>query len=265
MLYFLNRKASMLLRMNRALLAASLFAISLVCSAQAPCDVELLHQADPNDKDRYSQREKDRCEGVYLQNVSSTVGQILVASVTATSGGPWQWPAGGRLALHWNQFSNGDVHIQAFPLVPQKHYRLDVLTRAVSTYEWNTDLVAKHLAPDQTGLVAWTIAAINGNSRRVYLPMRVGTVGATNGPYRLTLVPPAELSEVYVTVASVVSGENPLQVHKPLRYGFYPANRKIEVDLPPLPKSGLYRVELIGDRRNSGSVTTPPFLINHIQ
>jgi hypothetical protein len=251
--------------MRRAILVVSLVVIPLVCSAQAPCDPELVHQTDPNDKDRYALREKDRCEGVYLQNVSGTVGDLLVASLTGASEGSWAWPAAGDLALRWHQFSAGDVHIQAFPLVPRKYFRLDVLPGAVASYEWNTDLVAKYLAPNQTGLVAWSITAISGHNERVYLPMAIGAPGAPSGPYRLTILPPVELEEVYLTVASAVPGEKPLQTHNPLRFGAYPANQKIEVNLPPLPKSGLYRVELVGDRTDRGSLATPPFLINHVQ
>jgi hypothetical protein len=88
-----------------------------------------------------------------------------------------------------NQFSSGDVHIQAFPLVPRKYFRLDVSTRAVASYEWNTNLVAKYLTPDQTGLVAWTTAIINGHSKRVYLPIAVAASGVPSGPYRLALLP----------------------------------------------------------------------------
>jgi hypothetical protein len=248
----------------RAILVASLTAIPLVCSAQTPCDLELVHQTDPKDNDRYMQREKDRCEGVYLQNVSSTIGDLLVASLTG-SGRSRQWPGGGGLALHWNQFSGGDVHIQALPLVPRKHFRLDVLTGAVTSYEWNTNLVAKYLTPDQIGLVAWTTSTVNGHGERVYLPIAVGASGPPSSPYRLTVLSPVELSEVYLTVANIVSGEMPLQVHTPLKFGLYPANQKIEVDVPPLPKSGLYRIELIGDRKGQGSVATPPFVINHVQ
>lgn len=251
--------------MNAATVAVTLSALSLVCSAQAPCDLELVRQTNPNDKDRYVQRDKDRCEGVYLQLVSGTVGELLVASLTAPSGGPMQWPAIGALTLRWNQFSGGDVHIQAFPLVPRKHFRLDVLRRAVASYDWNTNLVAKYLAPAEVGLVAWTIAPVNGRNQRVYLPLAVGSSGAPRGPYSVTLVPPADLSEVYLTVASIAPGERPLRMHAPLKFGSYRKDQKIEVDLPLLPRAGLYRVELVGDRKDQGSVATPPFLVNHGQ
>jgi hypothetical protein len=260
---FLRANIFWILEMSRAIMVASFIAIPLICSAQAPCDPELVQQTDPKDSDRYTQRETGRCEGVYLQNVSSTVGELLVASLTANEQ-PQRW-FGGGLVLRWNQFSRTDVHIQAFPLVPRKHYRLDVQTGAVTSYEWNTTLVEKYLTPDQTGLVAWTTTTIDGRNQRVYLPIAVGEPGAPIAPYRLALVPPVELSEVYLTVTSIQSGDKPLRLHTPLNFGYYPANHKIVVDLPSLPKPGLYRIELIGDRKDRGSVATPPLLINHVQ
>jgi hypothetical protein len=246
------------------MIAVILLAGSLVCSAQTPCDSDLVRQTNPSDNDRYFQRDRDRCEGVYLQQVAGTVGELLVASITAPGQAPVLWPANRPLTLSWNPFPGGDVHIQAFPLVPRKHFRLDVVSGAVESYDWNTSLVAKYLTPAETGFVAWTLAQINGRKQRVYLPMSLGS-GPPKGPYRLTLVSPADLSEVYLTVASIASGERPLRTGVPLKFGSYPKNQKIEVDLPPLPKAGLYRVEVIGNRRDQGSVATPPFLINQSQ
>ena len=251
--------------MKLAITVVLLPVLSLVSSAQTPCDLELVRQTNPKDNDRYVQRDKDRCEGVYLQQVAGTVGDLLVASLTAPVAGLVQWPANGTLTLRWNQFASGNVHIQAFPLVPRKYFRLDVVRSAAASYDWNTNLVAKYLTPAEAGLVAWTIAQINGRNERVYLPMGVGSSGVPKGPYRLTLVPPADLREVYLTVASIALGEKPLRMHAPLKFGSYPANQKIEVDLPPLPKAGLYRVEFVGDRKDQGSVATPPFLVNHSQ
>jgi hypothetical protein len=89
--------------------------------------------------------------------------------------------------------------------------------------------------------------------------------GALKGPYRLTIVSQVELSEVFLTVASIAPREKPLRSNIPLRFGSYPANQKIEVDLPQLAKAGLYRVVLSGNRKDQGSVATPPFLINQSQ
>jgi hypothetical protein len=246
-----------------------MFALSSILSsislAQAPCDLDLVSQTNIRDNDRYFQRYKDRCEGVYLQQVAGTIGDLLVASLTASDGGPTQWPESGALTLRWNQFSTGDVHIQAFPLVPRKHFRLDVLSAPSASYDWRTSLVAKYLAPVEVGVVAWTSSQINGRNQRVYLPIAVGPAGIPKGPYHLTLLPPVDLSEVYLTVASVAPGKRSFRNHTPLKFGSYPANQKIEVDIPPLPESGLYRVAVEGDRKDQGSVATPPLLINHRQ
>jgi hypothetical protein len=80
--------------------------------------------------------------------------------------------------------------------------------------------------------------------------------------YRLILVSPVELSELYLTVANIASSSKPIKNGEPLKLASYPANQKIVVDLPAFPTTGLYRVELIGYRRDEGSVTTQPFLIN---
>jgi len=239
-----------------------LSAISQVCSAQTQCDLEVIRQADPKDRDHYFQRDKNRCEGVYLEQVAGTVGSLLVASLTGRRGVLAQWPVNGPLTFRWNQFASGEVHIQAFPVVPRKFFRLDVFERGAAEYAWNTDLVAKYLTPAEVGLVAWTLAPIDGRNQRVYLPIAVGS-GAPKGPYRVTLVSSVDLSELYITVASIAPGEKPLRVNAPLRFGSYPANQKIEVDLPPLPKAGLYRVEFVGDRRDQGSVAAPQFFVNH--
>jgi hypothetical protein len=251
--------------MNAVLIVGTFTAISLACSAQSPCDTELVVQTNPNDGDRYTQRDKDRCEGVYLQRVAGTVGNLLVASLSSAGGRLTQWPSTGKLTLRWNQFSGGPVHIQAFSLVPRKHFRLDVLSNGATSYDWNTNLAGKYLALSEAGVVAWTIAPVNGYNQRVYLPLSPVSGKAPKGPYALTIVPPVDLSELYLTVASIEPGAKALRMHAPLKYGSYRQDQKIDVDLPALPKTGLYRVELVGDRKDQGSVATPPFLVNHVQ
>jgi hypothetical protein len=249
--------------MKIVIVAVLIHTTRLACIAQTPCDSDLI--TNLRDNDRYLQRGADRCEGVYLQQVAGTVGDILVASLTCPIGGLTHWPASGALTLRWNRFSGSDVHIQAFPVVPRKHFRLDVVKGSIDSYEWHTDLAEKYLAPAEAGLVVWTVTPINGRNQRVYLPLAIGSSGTPRGPYRLALVPPVELSEVYLTVASTASGTAPLLSKAPLKFGSYPANQKIAVELPPLPKAGLYRVEIVADRKDQGSVATQPFLLNHVQ
>jgi hypothetical protein len=228
-----------------------------------PCNPDLLRQTNSKDQDRYSQREKDRCEGVYLEQVAGAVGDLLVASLTTAGKLPVQWPANGPLRLQWHSPVTGPVHIQAFPVVPRKYFRLDVVSDAGSSYDWNTGIISRYLTPSETGVVAWTTTQVNGRDQRIYLPLVVGASGTSAAAYRLTLVPPVDLSEIYFTFASTVPGEKPLRSRTPLRFGSYPADQRIDMDLPPVPKPGLYRVELIGDRKDQGSVFTPPFLVSY--
>ena len=108
---------------------------------------------------------------------------------------------------------------------------------------------------------------VNGRPQRVYLPVSTPKLppAAPAKPYKLTVIPPVELREVYVTVAENANRAKPLRDHVALKYGSYSANQKIEIDLPALAKPGLYVVEVSGDRRDQGSVTTGPFLIHHVQ
>ena len=232
-----------------------------------PCDPELKSKADPLDKSGYMERAKgERCEGTYLQQAAATYGGLWIASLTASRAALTKWP--GALPLEWRSLGSGSVRIQAFPLRPRTYYRADVTRPAgSSSYQWNTDLIANRLPPAEVGLVAWTETPVNGRPQRVYLPVSTQKAPPATPakPYKLTVIPPVELREVYVTVAENANRAKPLRDHVALKYGSYSANQKIEIDLPLLAKPGLYVVEVSGDRRDQGSVTTGPFLIQHAQ
>jgi hypothetical protein len=236
-----------------------LFLLSITCFAQ--CDPELTARTNPKNRDRYSQR-GDRCEGVYLEQVSGTIGDLLIASLTASRTRLSSWPSAGPLTLRWNPVAESDVHIQAFPIVPRKFFRLDVVKKFIKAYVWDTSLVEKYLAPAETGIVAWTSVAVNGAPARLYLPVAFGDVSDL-GLYRLTLISPIDLSEIYLTITSIVPSEKPVCTRVPQKFASYPADQKIEINLPQLPKPGRYRVEVIGDRKDLGSVGTPPFFIEY--
>ncbi len=244
--------------------SSPIYAANHGCPAADPCDPELKSKADPQDKSGYTERAKgERCEGTYLQQVSATYGGLWIASLTASRAVLARWA--GPLPLEWPSLGNGSVRIQAFPLRPRTYYRSDVTPPAGSTsYLCNTDLVANRLPPAEVGLVAWTETAINGRGQRVYLPVSTQKpASASAKPYKLIVIPPVELREVYLTVAENANRAKPLLDHTALKCGSYSANQKIEIDLPPLAKPGLCLVEVSGDRRDHSRVTTGPFLIQH--
>ena len=77
---------------------------------------------------------------------------------------------------------------------------------------------------------------------------------------KLIVVPPVAVSEAYLTVASTAPGEKPLRQQAPVGKGSYLKNQRIEIDIPPLPHEGLYRVDVIG-RGEVGAVSAPTFLL----
>jgi len=221
------------------------------------CDARLFKQVEEKNPDRYMVR-GDRCEGLYLQPVSGTFGSLLVASLTAIGLGPqWKSPT----PLEWRPYAKDTVHVQAFPLRPRIYYRLDrEQPGGAGNYTWPTDIVRKYLSAADIGVVAWSEPVLEGHRQRIYLPVSVGPGVAK--VYHLVVVSPVDLREVYLTIGAM-GEKSPLRLRAALKRGSYAANQRIEIDLPPLPRPGLYRVEISGDRRDAGSVTTPPFLIHH--
>jgi hypothetical protein len=233
----------------------------VVAVGQTPpkyCDAELIRQVqltNSKDADRYLDR-GGRCEGLYSEQVSLT-GNLVVESLTAGSVTPSAW-SGRPLTVQCRYKEPADVHIQAFLLLPRPFYRLDALQRgSVISWNWDTEVVSRYAKPVNVGLVAWTSALVDGQTQRVYLPV-TGPAGGPRDPVKLVVVTPVEVSEAYVSVASTVPGEKPLRQKEPVGKGSYLKNQKIEIDIPPLPHEGLYRVEVTG---KGGIVSTPEFLI----
>jgi hypothetical protein len=83
--------------------------------------------------------------------------------------------------------------------------------------------------------------------------------------YQVMLWSSVELGEVFVSVATTDGNGAPAQYierDRKLGYGFYPAERGILVQLPPLATRGVYSVRIGAIRKSGGSVTTT-FLLYH--
>ena len=78
----------------------------------------------------------DRCEGVYIQQVSAT--PLLVASFGRLDL-PDTIPAAGSLLVQWAPH-RGEVRLRAHSLKPRTYYRMDHRQPAGShSYRWPTD------------------------------------------------------------------------------------------------------------------------------
>ena len=75
----------------------------------------------------------------------------------------------------------------------------------------------------------------------------------------------AEVAEVYVTLTALGQDgreEKILKRDEPLRYGFYPADRPIDVTLSDPLAAGLYRVRL-GAVLKTGGAANRSFVVYH--
>lgn len=242
--------------MHRAILAIA--AALPLFSQGAPCDPELEGRVNAKDDDRYMKR-GNRCEGVYRDPVNADNGRLWVASFTTERASSPPWPA--TLALQWPRYENSGVTLQAYSLRPQLFYRLDApLPGNAGPFQWSTGMVAKYLPPGEVGLVAWTTTtAVRNRPERVYLPL--STSAKLTPPYKLIMVSTVDVTSVSLLVSPV--GEKPIRERQRLPVGPLMRGQPFPVTLPTLPRAGLYRVEVVAQARNQGSVISPPFLIYH--
>ena len=135
-------------------------------------------------------------------------------------------------------------------------------------FEWpTTDVVARlNLSRDELGMVGWVEQTIGERTSHVYVPLRIGnSFDPAPGNYVARVVPGAELSELFVTLATVGPDGRDQQYVKrdeALNYGFYPAERPISVKVSGLPAAGLYRLRLGAVLRRGGS-STATFVFYH--
>jgi hypothetical protein len=199
----------------------------------------------------------DRCEGVYIQPVSST--PLVVASFGQLNL-PESFRADGALLLEWAPGA-GEVRLRTTALKPRTYYRMDSRLPAAShSYRWPTDvLAALHLTSSDIGVVAWTSRKIGTTVREMYLPLRIGEPAADReNMYELLLIPGSELAEVFIGLASV--GEDGakrrvISEPKPLKYRFYPAGRAVRIPVGPLPSAGSYVLDIGATLRDGGAIS----------
>ena len=199
----------------------------------------------------------DRCEGVYVQQVTNT--PLLVASFGRLNL-PTLASRDAAVVVEWTPVAE-ELRLRTYSLKPRTYYRMD--SRRPSgggSYRWSSDVVAAlELAPADVGIVAWTERNIGGARRDVYVPVRAGTaLVPKDGIYELVIVPGTELIEVFVGVSAVGADGRPAAVvTKPaaLKYGYYPAGRPVRIAVGPLPLPGTFVVEIGATLKAGGALS----------
>jgi len=198
----------------------------------------------------------DRCEGTFAKDVNAT---LQIASLTEFFE-DYSLDSGKALLVQWTSPGEEAVRLRAISLKPRTYYRMDTLRpRGQHSYAWPKDLLSGlSLLRGDIGLVGLVQTKVGGISREVYIPLRVSESEriAPRRDYRVVLSPSVELNEVYVALSVLGPSGQParvLQEAEPLKNGYYPAGRGVEIILPVLLTSGLHYLEIAATLRAGGS------------
>jgi hypothetical protein len=206
----------------------------------------------------------DRCEGIYTRAVA--LGEVhLVGALWSSSHSPTIQP-GRPLKLMWAAPATGKpVHVRAWALLPRLFYRMDSIRPAgAATYDWPNEVLARlKLKPADLGIVASSPLRVQGIPRDILVPVAFGPDGAESTNVELTLLSDVQLKEVYVTIFPLAAdGKTGVAIHRdvPVGRGYYPANRRIRIALPAMPKPGFYRIDLGSKFMNGGAAALSEYI-----
>ncbi len=236
-----------------ALAGALILTTSVAAGESGPCDPQLLQPAG----NPYGYRLRgDRCEGLYVQEVSGA--PLVITSWTRTFV-DYDLHTKRPLKIEWDSpRGGGDVHLRAQSLRRRLYYRMDA-TRSVSgkSFSWPSDLLAAlQVSRKDVGVVGITRGLAGETEQEIYLPLRIGEGGgaARAGSYQLVLLPGAELKELFLTLTDFAGGKGRvLKNGAPVGYGYYPAERPIEIPISGAQPRGLYRLEVGATLRGGGA------------
>lgn len=234
-----------------------------ICDAAGYCDSSVPQNADS--PHGYRERE-GRCEGLFIKEVAGST-TLLVASLTE-SFVDFDPAKTGVLHVDWTAPANaGATKLRAFGLRRKQYYRMDSVCPATEApFRWPADVLANlNLTQPYLGVVAWSTVRTGGAEREVYLPLRISPAAAppSNGNIELRLVSGAELEEVFMALSQLdpQSGARKLIYDKkPLKQGFYPAERPITIALTGLTQPGYYHLSIGATLRSGGAATTGIYL-----
>ena len=202
----------------------------------------------------------DRCEGTYIKQVGSTT--LYVASFTELFE-QFDPKSGTPLQIEWDNLANTTgVHIRAQAVKQKVYYRMDSFRPATTaSFNWPTNILASlNILKKDIGVIGTARVTIGQVQRDVYLPLRIRqqSNATRTGIYNLVLLPGVELSEIYISLAPVASDGRPqkfIREGEKMGYGYYPAERIIEIPITGLGNAGMYYLEVGASLRNGGTST----------
>ncbi len=241
-------------RIRRGLGAGFVTAVLSFVSAGAEippgaCTAHCLPEVESSGGEWDYQRRGDRCEGQHDQPL--TARKVQVAGFVETCTGAEAADSSATWVLEWSEPPAGpdDDHrtwVQAVSLASRVFYRMDSCRLpGLPRFEWPQALVRQlGLAPDPApappalGLLAEILTDVQGERRRVLLPLRIGAGGGVprSPHYTLWLVPNEELEKVHYTV-----GHEPQQSSTAT---YLPAGRPLDLAIEKPSRPGFHRIKV---------------------
>ncbi len=166
-----------------------------------------------------------------------------------------------HLFIEWTPVSkSAPTVLRGYSLRRREYYRMDSEREpGTSSWVWPASLLRNlNISKSFLGVVAWNMVEKDGTARQIYLPLRIGAAPSKKRPgkYELILVPGAELTAVYLSVALMDDGGKPVRYltkSRELNHGYYPPFRGIRIPVSDLPQSGIYRIKADAKQRDKGT------------
>ncbi|PIE28989.1 hypothetical protein CSA57_11040 [candidate division KSB3 bacterium] len=226
-------------------------ALSVTAGESSPCDPRLTGSS-PNALSY--QFRGDSCEGLYASNsrFRMLTGTLRVVSFVERFD-DFDLDSGQKLMVDWSVPQPRDVFLQAQSLQAGLYYRMDTKRQAdESRYVWPLTILRQlSISRNNLGVLGWASYKLsNGMVKDVYLPLRISQNPSTetsSPAYQLVIWPTQELSEVYVSVATLDADGSPkafILDGKALGYGYYPENRGIHFEIPKPSVPGIYYLQI---------------------
>jgi len=243
--------------MNKALL--------FVMSLWLPCSIQLYAQdrcdpslpVVPNNSLSYHDL-GDRCEGIYIQQLGSTTLQLVSFTKSFEA---YNLSSGKPLQIKWDKSpSNSITRLRARGTKRKLYYRMDTYcSPEKNSFNWPVNILSTlNVLKNDIGVVGITKYVIGGKERDIYLPLSISQQKEIkkNRDFKLVLLPGVELSEIYISIRQIKQDGKPGLVIKngvKLGYGYYPADRTINIPIMGLKEKGIYYLEAGATLRNGGS------------
>ena len=199
----------------------------------------------------------DRCEGLYINPVSNTT--LFVASFTE------QFEnfdnTGNTVLIEWDQPpANKEIQLRAQGVKPRLYYRMDAASSGTNSFfAWPAGvLTSLNIKRNDIGVTGKIKLPVGKTERFVYLPLRIRKQGESKrtGSYKLILLPGVQLTEIYISLAPVGQNGNPekfIRTDEALGYGYYPAERAVEIPFTAPKNTGIYYVKLGAKIKSGGT------------